>query len=141
LGLDPRGLLLEITESVAMDDTPSTMETLRELKALGVRIGIDDFGTGHTSLAYLKRFPVDFLKIDRSFVAGFDRDRENQAIVAAVIRLAHDLNIEVIAEGVETAEQLARLREMGCDAAQGYYWWRPLPSRMLDTLIRTHLPR
>ena len=140
-GLSPRGLLLEITESVAMDDAPSTIEILREFEALGVRMTIDDFGTGHTSLTYLKRFPVDFLKIDRSFIAGFDRDFENQAIVAAVIRLAQDLNMEVIAEGVETPEQLAKLRGMGCDMAQGFYWWRPLPSPMLDALIRAHVPR
>ena len=114
-GLDPATLMLEITESVLMDDVQSTASTLQELKDLGVKIAIDDFGTGYSSLSYLERSPVDYLKIDRSFVSGLPKDPEDRGIAAAVIVLARTLNLGVTAEGVETGDQLAYLQEMGCD--------------------------
>ncbi len=126
-GLEPKGLLLEITESVVMGDAESNAATLRELKELGVRLAIDDFGTGYSSLSYLHRFPVDALKIDRSFVDGLGRESEDMAIVRAVIALAHSLRLEVIAEGVETQEQAKRLQALGCQIAQGYFFSQPLP--------------
>jgi EAL domain-containing protein (putative c-di-GMP-specific phosphodiesterase class I) len=98
-----------------------------ELKSLGVSLTVDDFGTGYSSLAYLKRFPVDELKIDRNFVAGLLSDQEDQAIVTAIINLAHTLGVVAVAEGVENAEQVRRLRELDCDFGQGYHFGRPLP--------------
>jgi diguanylate cyclase (GGDEF)-like protein/PAS domain S-box-containing protein len=127
-GLDPARLCLEITESVLMDDVESAIEALLGLKALGVRLAIDDFGTGYSSLSYLRRFPVDVVKLDRSFVAGLGVDPAATAIVAAVVNLAHALGITVVAEGVETEEQLVALRALRCDRAQGYYWNAPLPA-------------
>jgi diguanylate cyclase (GGDEF)-like protein/PAS domain S-box-containing protein len=127
-GLDPSRLCLEITESVLMDEVGSSIEALLDLKALGVRLAIDDFGTGYSSLSYLRRFPVDVVKLDRSFVAGLGVDPAATAIVAAVVNLAHALGIVVVAEGVETEAQLVALRALRCDRAQGYYWNRPLPA-------------
>ncbi len=119
-GLDPSGLTLEITESTAMEDVDATAETLVKLKSMGVRIEVDDFGTSYSSLSYLKRFPVDYLKIDRSFVGGLGENSEDEEIVGAVVELAHTLGLEVVAEGVESGEQLGLLREMGCDTDPGY---------------------
>ena len=139
-GLAPGALELEITESVVMDDAPATANIFRGLKALGVRISIDDFGTGYSSLAYLKRFPVDFLKIDRSFVGNIGRkgeSSEDAVIVAGIVSLARDLGLRVVAEGVETAEQLLKVREVGCDLAQGYYFSRPLPEDAVDAMLRS----
>ena len=127
-GIDPATVYLEITETVLMEDVESTSTALAELKSLGVSLTVDDFGTGYSSLAYLKRFPVDELKVDRAFVAGLLTDQEDSAIVTAVINLAHTLGLNAVAEGVETAEQLTRLRELGCDIGQGYYFGRPLPA-------------
>ena len=124
-GLDPRTLTLEITESMMVEDVGAALATLQELKALGVKIAVDDFGTGYSSLSYLKRFPVDYLKIDRSFVEGLGCDPKDEGIVVASIELAHALKLEAIAEGVETEEQLERLRALGCDLAQGFYFQRP----------------
>ncbi|WP_166397049.1 sensor domain-containing protein [Rubrobacter marinus] len=134
-GLDPRHLTVEITESVSMKDARSAVGTLRELKSLGVCLAIDDFGTGYSSLAYLHRFPADFLKIDRSFVGGLGEGPEEKGLVPGVVGLAHTLGMKAIAEGVETAEQLARLREMGCDLAQGFYFSRPLPGEAIPALL------
>jgi diguanylate cyclase (GGDEF)-like protein/PAS domain S-box-containing protein len=125
--LEPSRLSLEITESTLMEDAEVSVATLRELKALGVQLAIDDFGTGHSSLAYLKRFPVDFLKIDRSFVAGLDRESEDAVIVKAVVDLGRALGLVVVAEGVETDGQLAELERIGCELAQGYRWSMPCP--------------
>ena len=125
-GMDPARLCLEITESVLMEDVASSVEALLGLKALGVRLAIDDFGTGYSSLSYLRRFPVDIVKIDRSFVAGLGVDPAAEAIVAAVVNLAHALGLVVVGEGVETQEQLVMLRALGCDRAQGFLWSRPL---------------
>ena len=127
-GVDPGSLTLEITESMLMEDAERGVETLCGLKALGLRVALDDFGTGYSSLAYLKRFPIDILKIDRAFVDGLGREPGDTAIVRAIMGLARALGLEVIAEGIETAEQLSLLRELGCDYGQGYYFARPLPS-------------
>jgi diguanylate cyclase (GGDEF)-like protein len=130
-GLDPDALWLEITESVVMDGVESTIETLLALKALGVHLSIDDFGTGYSSLSYLKRFPIDVLKIDRSFVDGFGTDAEDEAIVTAVVRLAQALGLSTVAEGIENTRQLVGLSELGCDAGQGYYFSRPLSAEAI----------
>ncbi|HEX2272776.1 MAG TPA: EAL domain-containing protein [Acidimicrobiales bacterium] len=127
-GLDASQLCLEITESVLLDDTEASARALGDLKALGVRVAVDDFGTGFSALSYLKRFPVDVLKIDRSFVVGLGRSREDRAIVASVVDLAHAFGLTTVAEGVETPEQLAELRALGCELAQGYLWSRPMPA-------------
>jgi diguanylate cyclase (GGDEF)-like protein/PAS domain S-box-containing protein len=134
-GLDPHRLHLEITEDVIMDDASSTMSVLRELKALGVEITIDDFGTGYSSLSDLKRFPVNSLKVNHSFVGGLGKTREDTEIVSGITSLARALNLRVIAEGVENPLQLERLREIGCDAAQGYHFSKPLPGEAADTLL------
>jgi EAL domain-containing protein (putative c-di-GMP-specific phosphodiesterase class I) len=123
--LDPGALVLEITESATVEDTEGVIARLEELKALGVGLAIDDFGTGYSSLSYLRRFPVDQLKIDRSFVAGIATNSEDRAITASVINLGHALGIQVVAEGVETIDQLEHLCAMGCDLAQGFNWLRP----------------
>jgi diguanylate cyclase (GGDEF)-like protein/PAS domain S-box-containing protein len=124
-GLPPRLLELEITESTAMQQTDVTLGTLRRLKALGVSIAIDDFGTGYSSLSYLRRFPVDKVKIDRSFIAELPNDRDQGAIVAAIVALAHALQIRVVAEGVETEHQREFLKSCGCDLIQGYLVGHP----------------
>lgn len=127
-GLDAACLKLEITESTAMEAGIGTIETFQALKGLGVQLAIDDFGTGYSSLSYLKRFPVDTLKIDRSFVDGLGRDVQDTAIVRSVIALARSLNLNVTAEGIETPEQWQELRDLACDQGQGYYFARPQPS-------------
>ncbi len=134
-GLDPRALELEITESVAMEDVQLTMSTLAELRKSGVTIAIDDFGTGHSSLSYLKRFPIDALKIDKSFVADLPDGFEDAAIVASVIQLANGLGIRVIAEGVETVEQIEFLRDHGCREVQGFYFSYAVPAEEIVKLL------
>ena len=114
-----------------MRDTERTNATLASIKALGVRIAIDDFGTGYSFLAYLKRFPIDSLKIDKSFVRDITTDRDDASIAAGIIGLGHTLRLDVIAEGVETEEQLAFLYKEGCDAVQGYLCGRPQPPDVL----------
>ncbi|HEX2740544.1 MAG TPA: EAL domain-containing protein, partial [Rubrobacter sp.] len=136
-GLDPTCLHLEITESTAMSDAPATVSTLEELTSLGVRLVIDDFGTGYSSLSYLERFPVDYVKIDRSFVGRLDSESGATALVSGMIGLAHALGIRVVAEGVENAEQLERVHSMGCDLAQGRYFADPLPGEALGTLLES----
>jgi len=126
-GLDPTSLRLEITERVVMDDAEFAIDKIKKLKGLGVRFAIDDFGTGYSCLHYLKRLPVDQLKIDRSFIVGLKQNSEDLAIVSGTISLAQALGLQVVAEGVETAEQLACLRELGCDLIQGNYLSEPLP--------------
>lgn len=126
-GLEPRNLVLEITESVAMDDAELPREKLEELKTLGIGLAIDNFGTGYSSLSSLKRFPLDYLNIDRSLVEKLEEDTGGQ-MVSATITLARSLGIKIVAEGVETAGQLARLEELGCDLAQGYHFSKPLPA-------------
>lgn len=135
--LAPDQLVLEITESCAMEDVEYTKKTLQELKNLGVSIALDDFGTGYSSLNYLKRFPVDKLKIDRSFVKGIPTNANDRAITAAIIALAHCLQLEVIAEGVENEEQLSFLRSEKCDEIQGYHFSQPLPDRGVAKLFES----
>jgi len=139
-GMDPRRLMMEITESVVMEDSETAIEAFRELRALGVQIAIDDFGTGHSSLAYLKMLPVDVLKIDRSFVRELEKGSRDEEIISAMIDLAHALRLTVVAEGVETADQLDRLETLTCDLAQGFHLARPLPGEAIpDFLISEDL--
>jgi diguanylate cyclase (GGDEF)-like protein/PAS domain S-box-containing protein len=135
-GLDPSRLALEITETVVMDDTAATLATLRALKQLKVRLSIDDFGTGYSSLSYLKRFPVDAVKIDKSFVDGLESGPVDREIVQAVIRLATAVGMQTVAEGVETREQLASLRALGCTQVQGYLLSRPGSLEEVERLLR-----
>ena len=129
--LDPSLLCLEITETVLMEDAGSSRTALDSLKALGVQLAVDDFGTGYSSLLYLRRFPVDILKVDRSFVAGLGKSPADSAIVAGVVGLAHALGLVAVAEGVETTEQADGLAGLGCKLAQGYLWSRPVPIERL----------
>jgi diguanylate cyclase (GGDEF)-like protein len=134
-GLPAHLLELEITETVLMDQSEAGTRALRALRELGVQLVLDDFGTGYSSLAYLKHLPLDTIKIDRSFVSGLDDDDANQPIVEAVIALAHGLGIEVVAEGIETAAQLDRLRALACDRGQGYFFAQPMPADELAPLL------
>jgi EAL domain-containing protein (putative c-di-GMP-specific phosphodiesterase class I) len=139
-GVDPRRLTLELTESMLMDNADENVQALRELKALGLQLSIDDFGTGYSSFSYLRRFPIDELKIDRSFLTDLSasEDRSNAArIVRTVILLAHGLGLRVVAEGVEREDQLAFLREQGCDAFQGFLVSRPVPPAAFLDLVRS----
>lgn len=139
-GLKPESLGLEITESVLVEDELSNLATLRKLKRLGVNLIIDDFGTGYSSLSYLKRLPANFLKIERSFIEGLGEDPKDEGIVSAVIDLARVLGMEEIAEGVETTEQAAHLRELGCRFSQGYLFSKPLPVEEIGALLTTGVP-
>jgi len=134
-GLDPEYLEIEITESVIMQDPSHMIVVLERLSTMGVHVSIDDFGTGYSSLSYLKRFPLDKLKIDRSFIRDVSSDTEDAAITRAIIGLAHNLRLKVIAEGVETSEQLEFLRALGCDEYQGYFKSKPLPATEFQRLI------
>ncbi|MHB2022868.1 MAG: putative bifunctional diguanylate cyclase/phosphodiesterase [Mycobacteriales bacterium] len=133
---DPHLLTLEITESVFVRDAERALVVLRDLRDLGVKVALDNFGTGYSSLGYLLRFPVDIVKIDRTFVTGLGRERASESVVAAVIELAHDLGMAVVAEGVENAEQHRQLTRLGCDSCQGFYFARPMPAAGLETLIQ-----
>lgn len=134
-GLDSRWLMLEITESTVMRDAGAAIETLRQIGAMGVGLSVDDFGTGHSSLSYLKRFPLNCLKIDKSFIDDIITDPSDAAITTAIISMAGSLEIKVIAEGVETLAQLKFLSARGCDAMQGYYFSKPLPTAALASLL------
>jgi diguanylate cyclase (GGDEF)-like protein len=135
-GLDPKYLELEITESVIMDDVASTTEILNRLSGLGLSLSIDDFGTGYSSLSYLEQFPVDRIKIDKSFVDGIGLGAGSEAITKAVVTLGHSLGMEVTAEGVETEAQVAYLRSLDCDEIQGYYYFKPLPVEDFPGAVR-----
>lgn len=135
-GLEPGLLELELTESASMDDPQKTIETLRKLKDMGVRLAIDDFGTGYSNLNYLKRFPVDKIKLDQSFVRDLTTDPDDLSISRAVIAMAHGLRLDVIAEGVETDGQLALLAQNGCDEIQGYLFSRPVPAAECARMLR-----
>jgi diguanylate cyclase (GGDEF)-like protein len=129
----PAGMLcLEVTESGLMEDPGSAQSTLRKLRELGITTSIDDYGTGYSSLAYIKQLAVNELKIDRAFVAGMEADRRNAAIVRSTIELGHNLGLTVVAEGVETDHEDMELRRFGCDAAQGYFYARPMPAAALE---------
>jgi len=134
-GLAPGSVCLELTESVFMEDVDYFSTTLASLKALGVRLAIDDFGTGYSSLSYLKRFPFDAVKVDRCFVDGLGTDAQDSALVAAIVAMAHALDLEVTAEGVETQDQLANLKQLGCHRAQGFLLSRPIPAMTMGTLL------
>ncbi|MGV7210166.1 putative bifunctional diguanylate cyclase/phosphodiesterase [Oxalobacteraceae bacterium A2-2] len=135
-GLEPQLLELELTEGTLMDDARATMATLEQLRAIGVYLSIDDFGTGYSSMNYLKRFHVRALKIDKSFISGLPQDSENAAITRAIIAMAHGLKMAVVAEGVETDEQLVLLEEYGCDLVQGYYLGHPSPQEAITDMLR-----
>ncbi len=134
--LDPQWLELEITESMVMQDTERAIALLRDIKRLGVRLAIDDFGTGYSSLAQLKRFPVDTLKVDRSFIREITSSSDDKAIAEAIITMGRSLGLSVVAEGVETAEQLAALRARDCDEMQGYLFARPMPAAHFEQMLR-----
>jgi EAL domain-containing protein (putative c-di-GMP-specific phosphodiesterase class I) len=138
-GLPARALKIEITESVAMRDLDSSIRVLNELTAMGIQISIDDFGTGYSSMGYLKRFPLQLLKIDRSFIKDITFDPDSEVITKAMIGMAHSLKLAVIAEGVETEEQRSLLHSLGCDAMQGYLFGRPMLTEAFDTLLRQDL--
>jgi EAL domain-containing protein (putative c-di-GMP-specific phosphodiesterase class I) len=141
-GLPAHRLSLEITETALIDDADSAREKLIELKELGVYLELDDFGTGYSSLTFARTFPIDALKIDRSFIEGLAHNDEDHAIVSAVISMARALGLGVVAEGVETAEQASQLRLMGCSLAQGYLFSRPLsPSAALELAAATRSTR
>ena len=135
-GTAPDALELEITESTIMTDAARARTVLLQLSELGVRLAIDDFGSGHSSLGYLKRLPIDVLKIDRSFVMNMADDSDDAVIVRSTIDLGHNLGLEVVAEGVETQEALARLTELGCDTVQGYFLGRPQPTDAVEWIVR-----
>ena len=137
--LDPRTLALEIPERVVMQDPDRSLVILQSLKDLGVKIVVDDFGASSSSLRYLRRLPIDCLKIDRSFMAGLSRESENSVIVTTLITLAHSLGLRVVAEGVETAAQASWLRDIDCDLAQGYYFAKPSGSRMTALLFENDI--
>ncbi len=139
-GLPADRLELELTESMIMEQGRGAVATLTMLKDLGVRLAIDDFGTGYSSLAYLKRFPIDKLKIDQSFVHGLAHDSDDREIAATIIAMARSLNLEVLAEGVETEQQLAFLRLYGCDAYQGFLFGRPMPAGELAAWMADRMP-
>jgi EAL domain-containing protein (putative c-di-GMP-specific phosphodiesterase class I) len=134
-GLDPQYLELEITESITMNNQHRVVEKLHALKQLGVKIGMDDFGTGYSSLSYLKKFPIDTLKIDKSFVRDITSDMDDAAIVEAVIAMGHSLKLNVVAEGVENVEQLDFLRSRDCDEIQGFWFSAPLPLEQFEVFL------
>ena len=139
-GLSPGRLELEITEGVLIEDFDRGVALLRRLKALGVRVSMDDFGSGYSSLSYLQAFPFDKIKIDRAFVMNLGRNPQSAAIIRAVIGLGHGMNMSIVAEGVETPEQLGFLAEQGCDSVQGYLLGKPLPIDKYDGIVgRAHV--
>jgi EAL domain-containing protein (putative c-di-GMP-specific phosphodiesterase class I) len=134
-GLDARNLVLEITESVLMQHNEVLLQRLRALKSLGVRLAIDDFGTGYSSLGYLQRFPIDILKIDKSFVDNVGMTGGEPALARAVIALGETLRLQTIAEGIEQRRQLNGLQELGCEMGQGYYFARPIAASAIDAIL------
>jgi EAL domain-containing protein (putative c-di-GMP-specific phosphodiesterase class I) len=136
-GLRPSALELDLTEAIVMEDAANFVTRLAALKALGIRLSLDDFGTGYSNLSYLKRFPLDFLKVDRSFVQDVTTSPDDAAIVRAVISLGHSLGLAVVAEGVETEAQVEWLRRERCEQIQGYVFSRPLPAAQFEALLRS----
>jgi EAL domain-containing protein (putative c-di-GMP-specific phosphodiesterase class I) len=134
-GMSPSSLVLEVTESMLMNDLDRAVARLHALHAQGFKLSLDDFGTGYSSLAYLKRFPIDELKIDRSFVMDVDQGDKGSALIAAIVTLAHLMQMQVVAEGVETAGQAAALQRLGCDIHQGYFYARPMPVEAFEVLL------
>jgi EAL domain-containing protein (putative c-di-GMP-specific phosphodiesterase class I)/GGDEF domain-containing protein len=138
--LEPRSLVLELTEGIAMENPAAVRALLLQLRAIGVRVSVDDFGTGHSSLAYLRQFPLHSLKVDRSFVRGIEGNRDMASIVSAVTTMAQQLGLRVVAEGIEKEEQLGLLRALGCEYGQGYLFSRPIDADAAGTLLTTGLP-
>ena len=139
-GIDPACVQIEVTEHALLDDEDAALGHLSALKGLGVKIVIDDFGTGYSSLSYLQRLPADLLKVDRSFVAGIARHDDDAAIVRGVVDLAHRLGLTAVAEGVEDHEQMAVLRDLGCERAQGYLLGRPAGADTQSEFLATRRP-
>ena len=139
-GLPANRLIVELTESMLMDDVKCSLELMHELKALGLTLSIDDFGTGYSSLAYLKSFPLDELKIDRSFVMDLPGGKTDMAIVRTVVELGHSLGMSVTAEGVETEGQRDCLQQLGCDTFQGFLFSKPLPLQEFTSLLAQARP-
>lgn len=137
IGMEPSALILEITENILVEDDERSMTVLSDLKALGVQLALDDFGTGFSSLSYLRRLPIDIVKIDQAFVADLDSALEGGAIVAAVTNLAHVLGLTVTAEGVETTSQRDLVQALGCDASQGFYYAKAMPATAIEARLRT----
>jgi EAL domain-containing protein (putative c-di-GMP-specific phosphodiesterase class I) len=138
--LNPKSLQLELTESVLMKRAESAISVLQALRAIGVQLAVDDFGTGYSSLSYLSRFPVDALKIDQSFIRQITSSPPKSAIITTIISMGQSLNLRVIAEGVETHEEMAYLLTHKCDEAQGYYFSKPVPHQQFATLLETGIP-
>ena len=134
--LEARYLELELTESAVMTNPEESAAILEQLSRMGVLVSVDDFGTGYSSMSYLRRFPIDKLKIDRSFITDLMSRAEDASIVQAIISLAHGLRLKVVAEGVETPEQLEFLKSLGCDQYQGYHFSEPLPATVFSELVR-----
>ena len=132
-------VILEITESVLMHDSQHVLDMMRDLKAIGIKIALDDFGTGQSSLSHLRKFPIDIVKIDRDFVRDIPDNKDDVALVSAIIAMSHGLGKKVVAEGVETEAQLAFLRELGCDSIQGFLYSRPVPIEVMRELIGQRL--
>jgi EAL domain-containing protein (putative c-di-GMP-specific phosphodiesterase class I) len=139
-GIDPATIDLEITENIAMSDADRSSRVLSELKDLGVHLSIDDFGTGYSSLSRLRRFPVDALKIDRTFIGGMNQDDDTREIVRVILLLAHTIGLKVVAEGVETEEQVRQLKQLDCELAQGYLFSKPADPIAIQQFIERHLP-
>ena len=140
-GLDPACIVVELTESILLQDTEATLERLNEIKQLGVRLAIDDFGTGYSSLGYLRRFPIDILKVDRSFIDGIGRNGEASALAAAVVDIGRTLRLDTVAEGIEEDRQLVGLRQMRCKLGQGYLFSKPVTACELEQLLRDAKPQ
>ena len=140
-GLDPEALELELTETSVLADPPRAKEILQRLRDAGISLAVDDFGTGYASLAYLSELPVDEIKIDRSFVMAMDREEQHARIVRSTIDLGRNLDLSVVAEGVESAAVWEQLVELGCDSAQGYFLTKPLPAAELTAWLDSRLPR
>jgi diguanylate cyclase (GGDEF)-like protein len=138
-GFPPGHLILEITESVMMRDMDLSLQRLAELKELGVQLAVDDFGTGYSSLNYIQRFPVDILKVDKSFVEAVTTDGRKSALTATILKLADDLDLRPVAEGIERADQLERLLELGCELGQGFYFSKPLPAEDIEELLEARI--
>lgn len=139
-GLDGHSLKLEITESVIMEHAQYALDMLKQLKAQRVRLALDDFGTGYSSMSYLRRYPIDTVKIDQSFVAKINTDEESLEIVRSIVTMAHNLKMDVVAEGVETKEQLEKLRTLNCEYGQGFYFSRPVERDAAEALLLSKWP-
>ena len=136
-GVPPSLIEIELTESAIMQDVETTVTILSDIKAMGIKVSVDDFGTGYSSLSQLKRFPIDTLKIDKSFVLNISRNKEDEAIVTAIVSMARSLGMNIVAEGVETTDQMQILAVKGCRQMQGYLFSKPLPANLLETFIHT----